>query len=71
MLGVDMDKLFKEQEKKLRQSAEREQLIREGVMSEHDDVQAHSARKCWSGRKRQEALVYRRKKARSVNVPTT
>jgi hypothetical protein len=39
MLGVDMDKLFKEQEKKLRQSAEREQLIREGVMSEHDDVQ--------------------------------
>ncbi|SAG90862.1 replication initiation protein [Enterobacter hormaechei] len=62
MLGVDMDKLFKEQEKKLRQSAEREQLIREGVMSEHDDVQAHSARKCWSGRKRQEALVYRRKK---------
>jgi hypothetical protein len=70
MLGVDMDKLFKEQEKKLRQSAEREQLIREGVMSEHDDVQAHSARKCWSGRKRQEALVYRRKKARSVNVPT-
>ena len=62
MLGVDMDKLFKEQEKKLRQSAEREQLIREGVMSEHDDVQAHSARKCWSGRKRREALVYRRKK---------
>jgi hypothetical protein len=49
MLGVDMDKLFKEQEKKLRLSAEREQLIREGVMSEHDDVQAHSARKCWSG----------------------
>ncbi|WP_265349495.1 plasmid replication initiator RepA, partial [Enterobacter hormaechei] len=48
--------------KKLRQSAEREQLIREGVMSEHDDVQAHSARKCWSGRKRREALVYRRKK---------
>jgi hypothetical protein len=62
MLGVDMDKLFKEQEKKLRQSAEREQLIREGVMSEHDDVQAHSARKCWSGRKRREALVYRRNK---------
>jgi hypothetical protein len=31
-------------------------------MSEHDDVQPHSARKCWSDRKRREALVYRRKK---------
>lgn len=46
MLGVDMAKLFKEQEKKLRQSAEREQLIREGVMKEYDNVQPHSARKC-------------------------
>jgi len=62
MLGVDMDKLFKEQEKKLRQSAEREQLIREGGMNEYDDVQPHSARKCWSARKRREAMVYRHKK---------
>lgn len=62
MLGVNMDKLFKEQDKKLRQSAEREQLIRDGVINEHDDVQPHSARKCWSARKRREALIYRRKK---------
>jgi hypothetical protein len=62
MLGVDMDKLLKEQEKKLRLSAERERLIREGAMSEHDDITPHKARQCWSGQKRRDALAYRRKK---------
>lgn len=62
MLGVDMDKLLKEQDKKLRLSAEREQLIHEGAMSEHDDITPHRARQCWSGQKRRDALTYRRKK---------
>ncbi len=62
MLGVDMDKLQKEQEKKLRLSAERERLIREGAMSEHDDITPHKARQCWYGQKRRDALAYRRKK---------
>lgn len=62
MLGVNMDKLQKEQEKKLRLSAERERLIREGAMSAHDDINPHKARQCWSGQKRRDALTYRRKK---------
>lgn len=62
MLGVNMDKLLKEQEEKLRLSAERERLIREGVMSEHDTITPHKARQCWSGQKRRDAQAYRRKK---------
>lgn len=62
MLGVNMDELLKEQEEKLRLSAERERLIREGVMNEHDAITPHKARQCWSGQKRRDALSYRRKK---------
>jgi len=62
MLGVNMDKLLKEQEKKLRLSAERERLIHEGAMTEHDNITPHKARQCWSGQKRRDALTYRRKK---------
>ena len=62
MLGVNMDKLLKEQEEKLRLSAERERLIREGMMSEHDAITPYKARQCWSGQKRRDALSYRRKK---------
>lgn len=62
MLGVNMGKLLKEQEKKLRLSAERERLIHEGAMTEHDDITPHKARQCWSGQKRRDALTYRRKK---------
>lgn len=62
MLGVDMDKLLKEQDTKLRLSAERERLIHEGAMSEHDDITPHKARQCWSAQKRHDALTYRRKK---------
>ena len=62
MLGVDMDKLLKEQDKKLRHSAERERLIHEGAMCEHNDITPHKARQCWSGQKRRDALTYRRKK---------
>ncbi|MGX5079538.1 plasmid replication initiator RepA [Enterobacter mori] len=62
MLGVDMEKLRLEQENKLRLSAEREQLIHEGVMNEHDDILPHVARKRWVAQKQREALKYRRKK---------
>lgn len=62
MLGVDMDKLLKEQDKKLRLSAERERLIHEGAINEHDDITPHKARQCWSVQKRRDALTYRRKK---------
>ncbi|MFZ3621782.1 plasmid replication initiator RepA [Leclercia barmai] len=62
MLGVNMDKLLKEQEKKLRLSAERERLIHEGAMTEHDDITPHKARQYWSVQKRRDALTYRRKK---------
>jgi len=62
MLGVNMDELLKEQEEKLRLSAERERLIREGVMNEHDAITPYKARQCWSGQKRRDALSYRRKK---------
>lgn len=58
MLGVDMDKLFKEQEKKFCQSVECEQLIWEGVMSEYDDVQVYFVWKCWFGCKCWEVFVY-------------
>lgn len=62
MLGVDMDKLLKEQDKKLRLCAERERLIHEGAIREHDEITPHKARQCWSGQKRRDALTYRRKK---------
>ncbi|MCS3490819.1 hypothetical protein M2422_004568 [Enterobacter sp. SLBN-59] len=62
MLGVDMDKLRREQEKKLRLSAEREQLIREGVMREDEDISPETARKRWAFQKQRDALKYRRKK---------
>ncbi|MFK3711610.1 plasmid replication initiator RepA [Leclercia adecarboxylata] len=62
MLGVNMDKLLKEQEERLRLSAERERLIREGAMSELDDITPHKARQCWSVQKRRDAQIYRRKK---------
>lgn len=62
ILGVDMEKLLKEQAKALQHSDEREQLIRDGVISRQDDIAPHVARQCWSGRKRREALAHRRKK---------
>jgi len=62
MLGVNMDKLLKEQEEKLRLCVERERLIHIGAMREHDDITPHKARQCWSGQKRRDALSYRRKK---------
>lgn len=62
MLGVDMDKLGREQEKALRKSEERRQLIDEGIMSEFDDISPHTARKRWSDKMKAQALKHRREK---------
>jgi len=62
MLGVNLEKLATEQEKKLRLSAEREQLIREGVMEEHEEISPHAARKRWYSIKQREALRFRRQR---------
>lgn len=60
MLGVDMARLAKEQEKALRRSEERRQLIAEGLMSEDEDISPQAARRRWYSRKRTESLKYRR-----------
>lgn len=62
MLGVDMEKLAKEQEKALRKSEERRQLIAEGIISPDEDISAHAARKRWADKKKAEALRFRREK---------
>ncbi|KGT92362.1 plasmid replication initiator RepA [Enterobacter cancerogenus] len=62
MLGVDMEKLAKEQEKALRKSAERRQLIEEGIITTDEDISASRARKRWSDKQRAQALRVRRNK---------
>ncbi len=47
MLGVDMVKLHEQQQKRLRESEIRQQLIREGVLREDEDISVHAARKRW------------------------
>lgn len=68
MLGVDLDKLNREQQRKLRNSEERRQLIREGIMTELDDISPHTARKRWYERKMREALSFRRKRGAERKV---
>jgi hypothetical protein len=62
MLGVDLNKLAREQEKKLRQSEERQRLIEEGILGEDEDISPAAARRRWAQQKRLEALKYRRQK---------
>ena len=63
MLGVDMMKLYEQQQKRLRESEIRQQLIREGVLGEDEDISVHAARKRWYLQRSQDALKYRREKA--------
>ncbi|WP_205954761.1 plasmid replication initiator RepA [Pantoea stewartii] len=60
MLGADMARLAKEQEKALRRSEERRQMIAEGLMREDEDISPQAARRRWYDRKRIESLKYRR-----------
>lgn len=63
MLGVDLMKLAKEQEKALRVSEVRQQLIAEGVMEEWEDISPHAARKRYAEKMTLQAIKYRREKA--------
>ncbi|EFS1211796.1 replication initiation protein, partial [Escherichia coli] len=63
MLGVDMVKLHEQQQKRLRESEIRQQLIREGVLREDEDISVHAARKRWYLQRSQDALKKRREKA--------
>ncbi|MBP2199302.1 plasmid replication initiator RepA [Pantoea cypripedii] len=62
MLGIDMKKLLEQQQRKLKESEERQALIREGILAEDEEISARSARKRWYLQRRLEALRYRRAK---------
>lgn len=62
MLGADPVKLRHEQEKRLRLSAEREQLIKLGLMHEGEDISPAHARRRWAENCTLAALKFRRKK---------
>lgn len=62
MLGVDLNQLAREQDRKLRQSEERQRLIEEGILGEDEDISPAAARRRWAQQKRLEALKYRRQK---------
>ncbi|EKH3109214.1 replication initiation protein [Salmonella enterica] len=63
MLGVDMIKLHEQQQKRLRESTIRQQLIQEGALREDEDISVHAARKRWYLQRCQDALKHRRAKA--------
>ncbi|MBF4180363.1 plasmid replication initiator RepA [Lelliottia nimipressuralis] len=63
ILGVDLIKLAKEQEKALRKSEVRQQLIEEGLMEEWEDISPHTARKRHAEKLTLQAIKYRREKA--------
>ncbi|EBA5798714.1 replication initiation protein, partial [Salmonella enterica subsp. enterica] len=63
MLGVDMIKLHEQQQKRLRESAIRQQLIQEGALREDEDISVHAARKRWYLQRSQDAQKHRRAKA--------
>lgn len=62
MLGVDLVKLDAEQQKKLKQSEERRQLIEEGILQEDEELSPHAARQRWYRQKSLEALRFRRQR---------
>ncbi|BAN99955.1 replication initiation protein RepZ (plasmid) [Plautia stali symbiont] len=62
MLGIDMVKLLEQQQQKLKESEERQALIREGILGEDEEISVRSARKRWYLRRSLEALKHRREK---------
>ena len=71
MLGVDMVKLHEQQQKRLRESEIRQQLIREGVLREDEDISVHAARKRWYLQRSQDALKTPPSKSRSQQARQT
>lgn len=63
MLGIDLMKLGKEQQKALRISRERSELIEAGVMAEWEDISPHAARKRHAEKMTLQALRIRRERA--------
>lgn len=63
MLGVDLMKLKKEQEKALLRSRERRELIDAGLMDEWEEISPHLARKRHAEKMTLQALRLRREKA--------
>ena len=55
-------KLQEQQLKKLCESEERQALIKEGLLGEHEEISVHKARKRWYQQRSLEALKYRRAK---------
>jgi hypothetical protein len=70
MLGVDLMKLQEQQLKKLRECEERQALIKEGLLGEHEEISVLRARKRWYEQRSREALQYRRAKGPHVSVQT-
>ncbi|RXX89402.1 replication initiation protein, partial [Klebsiella pneumoniae] len=62
MLGVDLEKLDAEQQKKLRQSEERRRLIEEGILREDEEISPRAARERWYRQKTLDALRFRRQR---------
>ncbi|HCI9787755.1 TPA: replication initiation protein, partial [Klebsiella pneumoniae] len=62
MLGVDLEKLDAEQQKKLRQSEERRRLIQEGILREDEEISPRAARERWYRQKTLDALRFRRQR---------
>ncbi|HCM9655482.1 replication initiation protein [Enterobacter mori] len=63
MLGIDLIKLGKEQEKALRESRLRRELIEAGIMQEWEEISPHAARKRHAEKMTLQALRLRREKA--------
>ncbi|EIW8943593.1 replication initiation domain protein [Klebsiella pneumoniae UHKPC179] len=62
MLGVDLEKLDAEQQKKLRQSEEHRRLIEEGILREDEEISPRAARERWYRQKTLDALKFRRQR---------
>ncbi|SSL48082.1 Replication-associated protein [Klebsiella pneumoniae] len=62
MLGVDLEKLDAEQQKKLRQSEEHRRLIEEGILREEEEISPRAARERWYRQKTLDALKFRRQR---------
>jgi hypothetical protein len=70
MLGVDLMKPMEQQLKKLCESEERQALIKEGLLGEHEEISSIRRASAGISSAAFEALKYRRAKERHVSVPT-
>jgi hypothetical protein len=69
MLGVDLMKLQEQQLKKLRECEERQALIKEGLLGEHEEISVR-ARKRWYEQRSVKPCIIAVQKAPHVSVQT-